>query len=85
MSKTAWFDPDNRNHEAQGHACATCGAAPGAPCVSTVPALGHGVTGAPLRGLHASRLGYVAPAPIAVAATTEPRTRTRTHRTRRAA
>lgn len=89
MSKTAWYDPTNQNHPGQGRVCETCGAAPGAPCTSTTPAYGAGATGAPIRGLHASRLAYQAPAAPALERPAPEYlgapTRTRTRRTRRAA
>lgn len=91
MTKTAWYDPaptNQPNHPGQGRACATCDAQPGAPCTNTTPMCGVGTVGAPLRGLHAARLGY---APVTTEATpfpayaSDPAPRTRTRRTRRAA
>ena len=41
---------------AGGAVCTLCGARIGKPCVSTVPALGFGVVGAPIEGVHAERV-----------------------------
>jgi len=37
-------------------ACPRCAAAVNAPCVATVPHLGHGKIGSPIRGHHAERV-----------------------------
>jgi hypothetical protein len=36
--------------------CPGCGARIGKPCVSTVPAYGFGVVGAPIEGMHVERI-----------------------------
>ena len=41
---------------AGGVVCPGCGARIGKPCVSTVPALGFGMVGAPIEGVHAERV-----------------------------
>ena len=70
---TAWYDRTGDNHPAQLEPCTECHAHPGAPCVSVVPAFGHGATGTPIRGLHAARVlraenarAVVGCAPVAV-------------------
>ena len=43
-------------HPAVGTVCSECGARVGKPCVSTVRALGFGVIGTPIEGVHAARV-----------------------------
>ena len=49
-------DGVSRLHPAVGVVCPGCGARIGKPCVSTVPALGVGVVGTPIEGVHAERI-----------------------------
>lgn len=63
MSKhlvTTWH---GAGHPAESRTCPTCNANPAAPCVSVVPFARHGVTGVPIRGLHAARVALTVPAP----------------------
>lgn len=56
QTQGAQVDRILRLHPAVGVVCPRCGARIGKPCVSTVPALGFGVVGGPIEGVHAERI-----------------------------